>query len=223
MLNIYRLLLNTILFLHYYIQDMANPITNKLQKKKLKREKRRNAKRLTVSNALPFGMSYIDYMPEDIINTIFKHKHAMEYLPTLQMINKFKYAFEEENFKTRIPIKTLLKPLTKRKIFHMDVEEYRGQIAFGATEEHVKNVEEVFNVEVNLNRPTDPLNLFTFNNLYTDVRIKWNEPRHVLVLDIICLTKSLDLYSLNKCYCLESVRVEDINRKTDDVTFEFVL
>lgn len=202
---------------------MPNPITHKRQKNKLKREKRNNAKKHALSTILPYGMSYIDYMPEDIIHTIFKNKHAMEYHSTLQMINKFRYAFDDDHFKTRMPIKTLLKPLTKRKIFHMDVEEYRGQIAFGATEEHVKKVEEAFNVKVNLNKPTDPLNMFTFNDLYTDVRIKWNEPRHVLVLDIICLTKSLDLYSLNKCYCLESVRVEDINRKTDDVTFEFVL
>ena len=72
----------------------------------------------------------------------------------------------------------------------MDVEEYRGEIVFGATEEDVKKVEKEFNVKVNLNKPNDPLNIHTFNEFYTDVRVKWKEPRHVLVLDIICLTKS---------------------------------
>ena len=125
-------------FPYYYIKVMPNPITHKRRKKRLKREKRNNAKTHTLSTILPYGMSYIDYMPEDIIHTIFNNKHTMEYHTTLQMINKFRYAFDDEHFKTRMPIKTLLKPLTKRKIFHIDVEEYRGQIAFGATEEHVK-------------------------------------------------------------------------------------
>ena len=202
---------------------MPTSITNKQIKNKLKREKRRNAKTNVISNVLPFGASYIDFMPEDVLHTIFKNKHAMEYHSTLQMINKFKYAFDEDNFKTRIPIKHLLKPLTKRKIFHMDVEEYRGEIVFGATEEDVKKVEKEFNVKVNLNKPNDPLNIHTFNEFYTDVRVKWKEPRHVLVLDIICLTKSLDLNCLSQCYALEALRVEDINRKKDDITFEFVL
>ena len=202
---------------------MPTSITNKQIKNKLKREKRRNAKNNVISNVLPLGASYIDCMPEDVLHTIFKNKHAMEYHSTLQMINKFKYAFDEDNFKTRIPIKHLLKPLTKRKIFHMDVEEYRGEIVFGATEEDVKKVEKDFNVKVNLNKPNDPLNIHTFNEFYTDVRVKWKEPRHVLVLDIICLTKSLDLNCLSQCYALEALRVEDINRKKDDITFEFVL
>ena len=202
---------------------MPTSITKQQRKNKLKREKRRNAKNNVTTNVLPFGESYIDFMPDDVLHTIFKNKHAMEYLPTLQMINKFKYAFDEDNFKTRIPIKQLMKPLTKRKIFHMDVEEYRGEIAFGATEEDIKKVEKDFNVKVALNKPNDPLNIQTFNEFYTDVRIKWKDPRHVLVLDIICLTKSLDLYSLNRWYSLEALRVEDLNRKTDDITFEFIM
>ena len=74
-----------------------------------------------------------------------------------------------------------------------------------------------------MNKPNDPLNINTFNEFYTDVRVKWKDPRHVLVLDIICLTKSLDLNCLSQCYALEALRVEDINRKKDDITFEFVL
>jgi uncharacterized protein (UPF0248 family) len=205
---------------------MPTSTTNKQFKNKLKRERRRNAKQTVVlppRQVLPYGSSYIDFMPDDIIHTIFKTKHEMEYHSTVQMINKFKYAFDEDNFKTRIPIKQLLKPLTKRKIFHMDVEEYHGAIAFGATEENIKQVEKDFNVKVNLSKPNDPLNAYSYSESYTDVRVKWNDPRHVLVLDIICLTKSLDLNCLSQCYALEALRVEDINRKTDDITFEFVL
>ena len=46
----------------------------------------------------------------------------MEYAPKLEMVKKFKCVSDEEPFKTRIPITMLLSPISRRKMFGIDVE-----------------------------------------------------------------------------------------------------
>ena len=83
--------------------------------RKLRKSKKRK------SNIIPYGQSYIDLLP-------FKTKHSMEYAPTLDMVKKFKCVSDEEPLKTRISIKTLFSPITRRKMFHIDVEKDEGDI-----------------------------------------------------------------------------------------------
>jgi hypothetical protein len=198
-------------------------MTQQLITKQLINTRKRN-QRANNSSAivLPFGKSYLDLLPEDVTHRIFKMKHGMEFKPTVLMINQFKFAFEGEHFKTRMSIRSLLTILTKRKLFHLDVEQYEGDLVFNADKDVIKNIENEYNVNVNMNKPNDPLNMLSYHNSYTDVRIKWKQPRYVLVLDIICLTNALGLNSVSTCYVLEALHVDDINRKKDDITFEFV-
>lgn len=130
--------------------------------------------------------------------------------------------FDDDQFKTSIPLKTLLKPITKRRIFHIDVEEYSGNVEFSASKESIEHVEKQMNVKVNLNKPNDSLHYMGYREKYTDAKIKWQNDRHVLVLDIICISKSLDLKCLNTHYTLDAIFVEDINRKKDDITLKLV-
>ena len=197
-------------------------MTSKLIIKLIKDARKSNTRKSKRPNITPYGKSYIDLMPEDVLYEIFKTKHSMEFASTLDMINKFKYVHEDEPFKTRIPIKTLLSPVTKRKLFHIDVEQYEGEIEFKATKEMLKSVEKQYNVIVNLNKPDDPLNMYSYSNKYTDAKIKWRNANKALVLDIICITKALEIRCASSNYVLNALLVEDLNRKKDDITFNFV-
>jgi hypothetical protein len=78
--------------------------------------------------SLPQGESHIDFLPEDILYKVFKYKHELEFSPSLNIIKKFSHLRPEEALKSRIPLKTLLSPVTNRKLFHIDVEQYEGAI-----------------------------------------------------------------------------------------------
>ena len=146
----------------------------------------------------------------------------MEYAPTLEMVKKFKCVSDEVPFKTRIPIKTLLSPITRRKLFHIDVEKYEGDIEFKADKETVKSIEAIYNVTINLNKPDDPLRMYSYSDKYTDALIKWKNNNTALVIDIICITKSLDIRCASSYHVLNGLHVEDLNRKKDDILLIFV-
>ena len=120
------------------------------------------------SNIVPYGASYIDLLPDDIMYELFKTKHSMEDAPTLEMVKKFKCVSDEEPFNTRIPIRTLLSPITRRKMFHIDAEKYEGDIEFKAAKETLKSIEAVYNVTINLKKPNDPLSMYSSSDEYTD-------------------------------------------------------
>jgi hypothetical protein len=88
-------------------------------------------------NAYPFGNSYIDRLPEDLTHVIFKMKHASEFAPSLEMVKMFGLVFDHQSFRIRLPLKDLLRPITKRKIFHIDVEEYLGNLEFSTTPDRI--------------------------------------------------------------------------------------
>ena len=115
----------------------------------------------------------------------------MEFAPTLKMINMFRCVFEDTPFRILMTTKTLLKPISKRKIVHIDVEEYMGNIEFMATTEQIKKVEERMNIKTQLNKPDDPLRYMSYRDKYTDARIKWLSERPARVLDIINISNSL--------------------------------
>ena len=186
---------------------------------KLVKDARRSKK--CKKNVLPYGKSYIDLMPDDVLHTIFKSKHAMEFAPSLELINKFKFVREDEPFKTQIPIKTLLLPVTKRKMFHIDVEKYEGGIEFKANEDKVKSLEKTYNINVCLKKPNDPLNMYSYSNKYLDALIKWKNANHALAIDIICITKALDISCTSSNYTLKNLIVEDLTRKKDDISLDF--
>jgi hypothetical protein len=78
------------------------------------------------------------------------------------------------------------------------------------------------NIKVVMNKPNDPLHYMPYRNKYTDARIKGLTIRPVLVIDIIIMTSLLHMPSIKPDYILQSLRVEDINRKKDDITFKLV-
>ena len=64
--------------------------------------------KLTKQIKLPFGKSYIDYLPDDILYHVYYFKHQLEFKSTLHIISKLRIAVDSELVETRIPIKTLL-------------------------------------------------------------------------------------------------------------------
>ena len=201
---------------------MTHRLTSQQLRNKRTRNQRLQPKQTKPVEVLPFGSSYMDFLPDDVSLVIFKMKHTMEFAPTLKMINMFRCVFEDTPFRIRMTTKTLLKPISKRTFFHIDVEEYMGNIEFRATTEQIKKVEERMNIKIQLNKPDDPLRYMSYRDKYTDARIKWLNKQPALVLDIINISKSLGLKCLAPNHILESLLVEDINRKKDDIMFKFV-
>ena len=152
----------------------------------------------------PFGSSHFDFLPEDVVERIFKDKHSIEFQTTLDTIKKFRYAMcKDDLWFARQPIRELLRPISKRKIFFIHVEEYAGDMFFTTDVNKVSAVEKQMNVKVAL------------KHAYT-VRINWQSKEPMRVLDVICISKALDLNSLSRHYILENVRVE-----RDDISFVF--
>ena len=114
---------------------MTHRLTSQQLRNKRKRNQRLQPKQTKPAEVLPFGSSYMDFLPDDVSLVIFKMKHTMEFAPTLKMINMFRCVFEDTPFRIRMTTRTLLKPISKRKMFHIDVEEYMGNIEFSATAE----------------------------------------------------------------------------------------
>ena len=80
-----------------------------------------------------FDGSYIDLLPEDVVDKMFRDKHALEFRSTLNMIEKFSYAFskDDELWRAKQPIRELLRPVAKaRKYFYTDVEDHQGDMFF---------------------------------------------------------------------------------------------
>jgi len=173
-------------------------------------------------NAYPFGNSYIDRLPEDLTHVIFKMKHASEFAPSLEMIKMFGLVFDHQSFRIRIPLKDLFKQITKRKIFHIDVEEYLGDLEYSNNPDSIKSTEKLMNVKVVLNKPNDPLHYMPYRDKYTDARIKWLNTRPVLVIDIIIVSSLANMKSIKREYVVDSLSVDGINNKKDDLTVKLV-
>ena len=197
-------------------------MTSKAIAKLIKDARKLRKTKTRKDNIIPYGLSYVDVLPDDLLHEIFKTKHAMEFTPTLDTIKKFRFVQECEPFKTKMSIKTLLSPITKRKLFHIDVEKYEGNIEFKANAETIKNIETMYNVSVNLNKPNDPLSIYSYRDKYTDALIKWRNNYTASVLDVICITKALDIRCASSYYVLCDLLVEDLNRKKDDVSLIFI-
>ena len=161
-------------------------------------------------------------LPDDVMLKIFRYKHELEFYPCLEMLKKFTHLKPEAPLKSNIPLKKLLSPITKRKLFHVDVEKYEGDIELQADKEKLKMLEEQYNIKINLNKPDDPLHFYNYRDKYTDARIKWNNTSKVLLLDVVCITNSIIKFSSDR-FILCGCNVEDLNRKKDDITLNFLI
>jgi len=100
----------------------------------------------------PSNVTVFDNLPNDITLKIYRHKHELEFYPCLEMIKKFTHLKPECTLKSNIPLKKRLSPVTNRKLFHVDVEQYEGDIEFKADKEKLKELEEKHNIKINLNK-----------------------------------------------------------------------
>jgi len=166
----------------------------------------------------------MDLLPETVVDKIFRDKHAMEYRPTLDMIEKFRYAqgMDDDLWYARQPIKELLRPVAKtRKYFYIDVEDYQGDMIFTEDIERVKKTEKKHNISVKLYKPEDLFDedfqdILDESSFYTKARIKWQSTEPMRVIDLIVISKALDLNSLSRYYILEK-----IHTYRGQVSFEF--
>ena len=101
-------------------------------------------------------------------------------------------------------------------MFHKYVEQYTGDIEFKADKDTLKSIEALYNVTINLNKPNDPFSMYSYSNKYTDALVKWKNNNTALVIDVRCITKSLDIRCASSYYVINALQVEDFNRKKDD-------
>ena len=64
--------------------------------------------------------------------------------------------------------------------------------------------------------------MYSYSDKYTDALIKWKNNNTALVIDIICITKSLDIRCASSYQVLNGLHVEDLNSKKDDIFLMFV-
>ena len=83
--------------------------------KNINNQKKKKSSKLTKEIKLPLGKSYIDYLLDGVIHSIYYYKHQLEFAPTLNILSKLRLAIESEIVDTRIPIKKLLEIATNRK------------------------------------------------------------------------------------------------------------
>ena len=53
----------------------------------------------------------------------------------------------------------------------------------------------------------------------TDALVKWKNNNTALVIDVICITKSLDIRCAPSYHVLNGLHVEDLSKKEDSVDF----
>ena len=52
----------------------------------------------------PFGQSHIDYLPGDVMNTLYRFKHQLEFKSTFDFILKIRIPMDSQLVETKIPI-----------------------------------------------------------------------------------------------------------------------
>ena len=169
----------------------------------------------------PFGCSYIDLLPYDVSLIIFKMNHNIKFLPSIKMINKFKSVYDDELFKINIPLKALLKPISKRNFLLLDVDDYDGNIIFNANKDDVKNTENLMNITIKLEKTDDPLHHRIYRDKYLYALIKWKNDTKPLTLDIINIVKLLKLTIINNNNILTHLFVDEVNRVRDGIMLIF--
>ena len=63
---------------------------------------------------LSFGKSYLDFLPEAVLENIFRMKHQLEFKRTVDLLNKLRVGLDYEIFDVHIPVKKLLSTVTKK-------------------------------------------------------------------------------------------------------------
>jgi len=64
-----------------------------------------NKKKKKPVDTTPVKHSYIDYLPDNILERIHYFKHQLEMQPTLHLLARLRIALDSEIVTTRIPIK----------------------------------------------------------------------------------------------------------------------
>jgi len=70
---------------------------------------------LTKEIDIPFGKSYIYYLPDGVLYSTYHYRHQLEFKPTLNMLSKLRIDIDSAIVETRKPITNLLEIATNRK------------------------------------------------------------------------------------------------------------
>jgi hypothetical protein len=159
---------------------------------------------------LPFGNSYLDLLPDDVVETICRMKHQLEFKETVELLKKLSVGLAYDIFEVRIPIKKLLSIATKKKLIYVNVWGFDGRTEASYDATNYETMKKQFNAsKVVLHRGVSFLN---------QLEIKMNEKRNFLVYEILYLlhmlgiTKDLDRDIVN-------ILIDDLAR-TSIISFE---
>ncbi len=64
-----------------------------------------NKKKKKAVDNTPVKNSYIDYLPDNILERIHYFKHQLDMIPSLNLLGRLRIALDSEIVTTRIPIK----------------------------------------------------------------------------------------------------------------------
>ena len=154
---------------------------------------------------IPFGKSHIDYMPDDIMRTIYHYKHQLEFKPTLDIINKLRIAIDNEITTTEIPILNLIKTGTKMKQVYITFSQYDASKA-----------------QQEAPRIQQELKLKKLDSCYTpalsegEVEIKFFNKPNVLMIDVLEIMHKLKITPLGS-QLLFNVVFDDVSNRTCNV------
>ena len=78
----------------------------------------KNDKRNTNTNS-PTGKSYMDVLPDNILDKIYYYQHQLNFKDSLDFIKKLRIALDTDMYDSKVPIKKLLTKATDNNLIYI--------------------------------------------------------------------------------------------------------
>jgi hypothetical protein len=164
-------------------------------------------KKKAVDNT-PVKHSYIDYLPDIVLERIHYFKHQIEMLPSLHLLTRLRIALDSEIVTTRIPIKKLLEVATNRRQIYISGNQFRAPVD--------DNKNAIIQKEFNTNK----IEYHRGWGHLVQVELTLNEKRNIMMIDILYILLHLG-FTGRTDKVLVDIKPNDIHQKTCCVSFQF--
>ena len=133
---------------------------------------------------LPQGKSYIDLLPDDVLQQIYKMKHQLEFNPTLDILDKLRLAIDCELIEMRLPIRKLLEKINTKKQLYIDVGHF--------TPPKDDNGREIIQNKFN----TKKIAYYQGWGTLRELELKFNDKVDLMVIDILHIIEQMGMSSI---------------------------
>ncbi len=179
----------------------------------------------------------MDILPEPVLNEVFRYKHNMEYVNSMNHVKMFKQHYDDipryikevygdrfPQIEINIPIKKMLIPLQKNiiEIDTSNTTQFDGEYNFlYRGEKYMKRIEVDMNVKIKVDSYNFVYGVNGGRRFYK-FQIKWlNKQRKALIGDVITIINRLRLESVDDEVSVIDVNIKTINKLKQCVDLSF--